>query len=111
MFRKEKPVALSNTERQQYINKWNKNNRDKPWEVVWPEMLEDQDKMVEQIIAFRGEIIYTPQNCIKPDSKSLPVGTIYECHAYHERNRCYDQWIIEESTNGPVWVLFKRHGV
>jgi hypothetical protein len=110
MFRKEKPIASSNPERQQYINEWNKNNRDKPWKVVWSETWEEQDEIAKLPTPY-GEIIYTPQNCIKPDSKSLPVGTIWECHAYHERNMCYDQWIVEESPTGPVWVLFKRHGV
>ena len=111
---------MTDDERKNFINKWNADNKNLPWQIVFaPKMSEEayrqhftkQSPEVEHHHPQppTGRIIYSPHNCDLPDSWNTPIGTIWECLGHREGRLCYDQWIVVAKRGARFWELFKRN--
>ena len=117
--------------RKDFFMKWNAENKNRPWEIVFPEVKKQNEgfgghKLSEE--AYKryiskmahpsqplgntprdGQIIYTPHDCQFPDPWETPIGAIWECHGYRDGICCYDLWIVAVSGGNRYWELFKRN--
>lgn len=115
-------------EREKRLQEWNKNNRHRVWEITnikfdnEPHAVDNEfrgnaylsDQRLAPHTPNNGQIIYTPHKCHKPNPRTTPIGSIWECHEQTQKSpdgafrMCYDQWILEGNSTYATWVLFER---